>query len=83
MQKVSLLAAAAFASLVGVGSANAMTIPAGVPTDGHITLVAGGCGYYGHRAPNGYCVPDGRPVYRVCPRGFHLAPYRRACWPNR
>ncbi len=83
MQRVSLIAAAAIASLVGVASANAMAIPAGAPTDGNITLVSGGCGYYGHRTPNGFCVPNGRPVYRACPPGFHLGPYRRECWPNR
>ncbi len=83
MHKVSLIAAAVtVASFVGLASANAMAIPADASPDGNITLVAGGCGYYGHRNPYGYCVPSGRPVYRVCPPGYHLGPARRECWPN-
>ncbi len=83
MQTVSLIAAAAIASFMGVASANAMAVPAGVATGGTITLVSGGCGYDGHRTPRGFCAPNGRPVYRACPPGFHLGPYGRRCFPNR
>ena len=82
MQKFKMIAASAVISIFGVAAATAMPASSGSPTDSNITLVAGGCGYYGHRTPNGYCVPN-RPIYRACPPGFHLGPYRRECWPNR
>ena len=54
--------------------------------DPNVTQVYGGCGPYGHRGPAGYCRPGGQaggyvPGYS-CPRGFHVGPYGRHCWPN-
>ncbi len=82
MHRFKFAAAAALASCLGLASARAMPVIGGPAGDGDITLVSGGCGYYGHRTPYGYCAPNVRPVYRACPPGFHLGPYRRACWPN-
>ena len=65
--------------------ASALPIPdlaSGVP----IIQVYGGCGPYGHRGPYGGCRPGGQAggygFGRACPRGFHLGPYGRRCWPN-
>ena len=83
MPTIKFIAAAALASCLGLASARAMPVPATVVGQGNIVLVSGGCGYYGHRTPYGYCVPNARPVFRACPPGYHLGPYRRECWPNR
>jgi len=55
----------------------------------------GGCGYGWHRGGYGGCrhnwgpgprfagpVPRLRPLYRACPRGFHLGRYGERCWRN-
>jgi hypothetical protein len=45
-----------------------------------ITRVAEGCGPGFWRGPGGHCHPFARE--RVCPRGYHLGPEGRRCWPN-
>ena len=61
--------------------------PAGSP----ITQVADGCGPGFHRNPYGHCRPNRwererereRRFERLeCPRGYHLGPDARRCWPN-
>jgi hypothetical protein len=54
-----------------------------------IIRVAGGCGPDFHRNPEGYCRPnrwererDRRYERLECPRGYHLGPEGRRCWPN-
>ena len=83
MKHVALFAAALTVAAAGMTSARAMPVPQAAPADGNITLVSGGCGPYGHRTPYGNCVGNYyRPAYRVCPPGFHLGPYGRACLRN-
>ena len=45
-----------------------------------VITVAEGCGPGWWRGPAGHC----HPLYngRACPRGYHLGPERRRCWPN-
>jgi len=46
-------------------------------------LVEGGCGPDYHRDDRGYCRPNWREHdHGVCPRGYHLGPEGRRCWPN-
>ncbi|HLH11270.1 MAG TPA: hypothetical protein VKV77_05245 [Methylovirgula sp.] len=45
-----------------------------------ITKVAEGCGQGFWRGPDGRCHPFAHS--RVCPRGYHLGPEGRRCWPN-
>ena len=82
MPSFKITAAAAALSVFGIAAATAMPASIDIPADSNVTLVSGGCGFNGHRNPYGYCVPN-RPIYRACPPGFHLGPYRRQCWPNR
>ena len=86
--KLISTAALAGAALLGFGlSAEAMPVADGLAGNPQIIQVFGGCGPMGHRGPYGGCRPGGqwggyRPG-RACPRGFHLGPYGRRCWPNR
>ncbi|MGD1016469.1 MAG: hypothetical protein ABR863_08530 [Roseiarcus sp.] len=57
----------------------AMTVPS-VETGPAVTLVAEGCGPGFWRGPNGHCHP--MAVGRACPRGYHLGPEGRRCWPD-
>lgn len=56
------------------------------PLQPEIQLVRDGCGPNGHRAPPGFCVPNGHyrgydyRNYRGCPRGSH--PTRYGCRRN-
>lgn len=45
-----------------------------------VITVAEGCGPGWWRGPGGRC----HPMYngRACPRGYHLGPEHRRCWPN-
>lgn len=45
-----------------------------------ITRVAEGCGPGFWRGPGGRCHP--MAMNRACPRGYHLGPQGRRCWPN-
>jgi hypothetical protein len=80
--------------MVGMPTAQAVPIGDAGNGDAHVILVYGGCGPYGHRGPYGGCQPGGqwggggiRPFYgpfggAYCPPGYHLGPYRHACWPS-
>jgi opacity protein-like surface antigen len=57
----------------------AMTVPP-VETGPAVILVAEGCGPGFWRGPNGHCHP--MAVGRACPRGYHLGPEGRRCWPD-
>lgn len=41
---------------------------------------AEGCGAGFWRGPHGHCHPFA--VNRACPRGYHLGPEGKKCWPN-
>ena len=45
-----------------------------------VIKVAEGCGPGFWRGPSGQCHPFA--VGRACPRGFHLGPEGRRCWPD-
>lgn len=49
-------------------------------TSSLVITVAEGCGPGWWRGPGGRC----HPMYngRACPRGYHLGPEHRRCWPN-
>jgi hypothetical protein len=49
-------------------------------TDSAVIKVAEGCGPGFWRGPGGRCHPFA--VSRACPRGYHLGPEGRRCWPN-
>jgi hypothetical protein len=77
-----------FALALGVAAPASAAMPAdqGVSPSAPVVLVYGGCGPYGHRGPYGGCRAGGQwggyRWARPCPRGFHLGPYGRRCWPN-
>ena len=66
----------------GVSTAvSAAMIPAPLgTTDSAVVKVAEGCGPGFWRGPGGRCHPFA--VSRACPRGYHLGPEGRRCWPN-
>jgi hypothetical protein len=86
------IAAGALGLMVGIPNAQAMPVGNVGGGDAQVILVSGGCGPYAHRGPYGGCQPGGqwgfpgggiRPSYSpYCPSGYHLGPYRHACWPN-
>jgi hypothetical protein len=61
-------------------AASAMVKPASLGNHNAIVKVAEGCGPGWWRGPRGRCHPMARG--RACPRGFHLGPEGRRCWPN-
>ena len=62
-------------------AANAGIAPAPVGSAGDLVIkVAEGCGPGWWRGPEGRCHPMARG--RVCPRGYHLGPDARRCWPD-
>lgn len=70
-----------------LGSAIAMGATSYARADhvGHnpIVLAAGDCGRDYHRDEHGKCVADWREMEgRECPRGYHIGPDRKRCWPN-
>ncbi len=81
----SLLAGVALVSLGFAVPASAAPVDLDTSA-GQIIQVYGGCGVYGHRGPYGGCRPGGQfGGYRrgsACPRGFHIGPYGRHCFPN-
>ena len=70
------------ALVLGMATAASATIVAAPPakTDALIVKVAQGCGPGFWRGPGGRCHPYVR--HRACPRGYHLGPRGRRCWPN-
>ena len=70
----------AFAFGVSTAVSAAMT-PAPLGTiDSAVIKVAEGCGPGFWRGPGGRCHPFA--ASRACPRGYHLGPEGRRCWPN-
>ncbi len=61
-------------------SANAGFSVSPLAGDRGVTRVAEGCGPGMWRGPHGRC----HPMFngRACPRGYHLGPNHRRCWPN-
>lgn len=67
--------------VLGLGTAASAAIkPAQIADGAVITKVAEGCGEGFWRGPHGRCHP--MAVNRACPRGYHLGPEGRRCWPN-
>lgn len=62
-------------------AASAGIAPAPVePVGNSVIKVAEGCGPGFWRGPEGHCHP--MAVNRACPRGYHLGPEGKRCWPN-
>jgi hypothetical protein len=61
-------------------SAQAAMIAPPVANTPAITFVAEGCGPGWWRGPHGHCHP--MAAAGVCPRGYHLGPEGKQCWPN-
>ena len=79
MLRTMLMGAALVIGMSSVAGAAVMPAPIGESSVG-IVKVAEGCGPGFWRGPGGACHPMARN--RVCPRGFHLGPEGRRCWPN-
>jgi hypothetical protein len=73
-----LSAALAFGAATVAGAA-VTPAPLG-HADSLITKVAEGCGPGWWRGPGGRCHPFA--TGRACPRGYHLGPEGKRCWPN-
>ena len=78
VRSIVLSAALAF-GLATAANARVVSAPLG-NTDSLVVKVAEGCGPGWWRGPGGRC----HPMFngRACPRGYHLGPERRRCWPN-
>jgi len=74
-----LLSAAFAAGLATSAFAGVLVAPVG-DAGVTITRVAEGCGPGFWRGPNGNCHP--MAMNRACPRGYHLGPEGKRCWPN-
>jgi hypothetical protein len=49
--------------------------PLGVPANGDVITVAGGCGAGRHRGPYGGCLRNyANSAAHACPRGYHIGP---------
>jgi hypothetical protein len=79
MIKTIIVSASLAFGFVGVANAGMMPAPVGAAGSA-IVKVAEGCGPGFWRGPGGHCHPmfDGR----ACPRGYHLGPEGKRCWPN-
>jgi hypothetical protein len=76
-----VMAAAAVAAPIQAAPVALRVVSAQSP----ILEIFGGCGPYGHRGPYGHCRAGGQwGGYNrfSCPRGWHIGPYGRHCWPN-
>ncbi|MBV1704749.1 MAG: hypothetical protein KGI57_02295 [Hyphomicrobiales bacterium] len=82
MFKSLVLAAVGAIALASVARA-AVPVMAGRGAEASIVKVAEGCGPGGWRGPRGACHPFRTRFHGACPRGMHLGPHRRRCWPNR
>jgi hypothetical protein len=52
-------------------------------SQGPVVLAEGDCGRDYHRDEHGRCVPNWHEIEgRECPRGYHVGPDGRRCWPN-
>jgi hypothetical protein len=85
--KLRLIVGFALAAGLAAPAEAAMPAPSLPSLDASVEQVWGGCGPYGHRGPYGGCRRGGQwggyRLGRPCPRGFHLGPGGRRCWPNR
>jgi len=79
MLRTMLMGAALVIGMSSVAGAAVMPAPIGDSSVG-IVKVAEGCGPGWWRGPAGECRPMARN--RLCPRGFHIGPDGRRCWPN-
>jgi hypothetical protein len=69
------------AALIGPAQASLTLAPR--PTVGAMILVAEDCGRDAHRDERGVCRPNWREMEgRECPRGWHVGPEGKRCWPN-
>ena len=82
MVKSLILAAVGALALANFAQA---AVPVGVDRGAGVFIVkvAEGCGPGGWRGPRGGCHPFRFRRHGFCPRGMHLGPHRRRCWPNR
>ena len=79
MLRTMLLGAALAVGMSSLASAAMLPVTVGSGDVG-IVKVAEGCGPGFWRGPAGVCHP--MAVARACPRGYHLGPEGRRCWPN-
>jgi hypothetical protein len=79
MVRTIALSAALILSLATAASAAMPAAQTGMPNS-FIVKVAEGCGPGFWRGPGGRCHPFA--VNRACPRGYHLGPEGKRCWPN-
>jgi hypothetical protein len=64
-----------------VTAAGATMKPAPIANvDSAVVKVAEGCGAGRWRGPGGHCHP--LAVNRLCPKGYHIGPEGRRCWPD-
>jgi len=78
MKTIYLGAALAFGLATAAGAA---VTPVQISnTNSAIVKVAEGCGPGFWRGPGGRCHPFAEG--RLCPRGYHIGPEGRRCWPN-
>jgi hypothetical protein len=79
MMRATYLGAALAFGFATAGSA-AVTPVVSSKTDTMVITVAEGCGPGWWRGPGGRC----HPMFngRACPRGYHLGPERKRCWPD-
>ena len=62
-------------------AASAMVAPAPIDNARSVVVqVAEGCGEGFWRGPGGKCHPFAKG--RECPRGYHIGPEGKKCWPN-
>lgn len=79
MLRTIILSGALALGFATAASAGIVATPIG-KTDSLVVKVAEGCGPGFWRGPGGRCHP--MAMGRACPRGYHLGPERRRCWPN-
>jgi len=79
MRSIVLSATLIFGVVTAASAAGLTPVPIGT-NDGLIVKVAEGCGPGWWRGPEGRCHP--MAVGRACPRGYHLGPEGKRCWPN-
>jgi hypothetical protein len=75
-----LIASVAMGLIAFAGISQAMPLAALAEASAEASLVAttsGGCGWFGHRGPAGYC----RPIF-TCPPGWHTGPFGQHCFRN-
>ena len=79
MIKTIIVSASLAFGFASAASAGMMPAPVG-GAGSAIVKVAEGCGPGFWRGPAGHCHP--MAMNRACPRGYHLGPEGRRCWPD-